>query len=155
LAAPAYDRPRVRVAAVLLVGSRVVLARHRLGDRTYHLLPGGGVEEGETLEAALLREVREETGLECSLGRLLFLNDTIAPDGSRHVVNITFLAHVTGGMLAEHPQDPRVEGLDLMEPAEIAGIDLRPPLGRELAEAAKKDFAVGASYLGALWTEQS
>lgn len=145
--------PRVRVAAVLLLAGHVVLVRHQRGDEVYHLFPGGGVEPGETLEEALRREVLEETGLECRLGRPLFINDSIAPDGSRHVVNITFLAEVTGGELTEHPVDPRIVGQDLVEPGHLPGYDIRPPIASEVAEASIEAFRVPATYLGSLWSE--
>ena len=57
MGAPASDAVRVRVSAVILVDGRLVLVRHRRDGRTYHLLPGGGVEAGETLPAAVSREV--------------------------------------------------------------------------------------------------
>lgn len=153
MAAPAYDQPRVRVAAVILLDGRILLVRHRFGADVYHLLPGGGVEAGETLEQALVREVREETGLECSIGRPLFLNDTIAPAGRRHLVNITFLAEATGGELCMRPDDQRIAGLDIVEVRELPEMDLRPPLANELVAAIDADFRGPCAYLGALWTE--
>ena len=108
MAAPASREPRIRVAALLVIDGRVVLVRHRRGDRVYHLLPGGGVDWGETLSEALRREVREETGLEIDVGPLLFVNDTLDPSGSRHVVNLTFRATHLGGVPTDIPADTRV-----------------------------------------------
>lgn len=108
----------------------------------------------ETLEDALIREVAEETGLQAEIIRPLCVNDTIDPRGSRHVVNVTFLARVTGGSLTETPQDPRVEAVDLVEPSELASLDLRPPLAPFLLEAFEEGIEeVQACYLGSLFVD--
>jgi 8-oxo-dGTP diphosphatase len=62
---PRRPRFRVGVKGVIFRDNRVLLLRRR-EDLALHPgvwdLPGGGLEEGESLEGALLREVREETG---------------------------------------------------------------------------------------------
>ena len=51
------------VAVVFNAGDLLVIAREKDGKQ-YLVLPGGGIEAGETPQRACLRELREETGLE-------------------------------------------------------------------------------------------
>jgi ADP-ribose pyrophosphatase YjhB (NUDIX family) len=140
------------VAAAIVRDGRVLLVRHRKGERTYHLLPGGGVEAGESLAEALEREVAEETGLRCRTGPLLFVSDTIAPDGSRHVVNVTFAAGVSGEASAPM-KEARVEGVEWVEPRELPALDLRPPIAGPLAGALGGGKC--GVYLGRLWRDDA
>lgn len=61
---------RPRVSAVALIhheGKILVGARRRGAYKGTYVLPGGGVELGESLERALVREVKEETGLDVAV----------------------------------------------------------------------------------------
>ena len=151
MGAPASEVPRVRVAALMTVDDRVVCVRHRAGPRTYHLLPGGGVRYRETIAQALEREILEETGLEIAVGSPLFINDTIDPAGTRHVINLTFAAEVTGGEITSHPADRRVESVDLVDPDSLLTLDLRPPIAGFILEALHSDQPCSGRYLGSLF----
>jgi len=143
------------VAAVLPYQGGLVLVRHVKNTIAYHLLPGGGVEAGESIEDALRREVLEETGLVCRLAAPLFISDSIDPDGGRHMVQLTFLASVIGGELAAHPQDPAVVSIEIVDACDLGTLDLRPPMAQALYDASLDDFSIPARYLGALWTEDA
>lgn len=101
-----YDT-RLAAYAVITDGDRVLLARLRIPDAGTWTLPGGGVEFDETVEQAVVREVREETGYEASVGALLGIRHHIVPPARRmhdngrsmKAVQVVFRATVTGGAL--------------------------------------------------------
>ena len=75
------ERPIVAVGAVILDGDRVLLIqRGQEPLKGEWSLPGGAVEIGETLAAALVREVREETSLDVVVGPVVDVLDSIRRD---------------------------------------------------------------------------
>lgn len=83
-------RPRVRVAGVLIEDGKILLIEHKKNDKKYWLIPGGGVDWGESTKEAIIREFKEETNLDIEVNRFLFLSETIAPDKEKHVINLYF-----------------------------------------------------------------
>lgn len=63
---------RPRVCAAIIRNGSILMVHHRDAEREYWTLPGGGVETGETPHQAVVREVKEETGLEAHVCRFLF-----------------------------------------------------------------------------------
>ena len=88
------------VGAILTDGEQILLIRRgHAPEAGRWSLPGGRVEPGETDEQALVREVREETGLEVVPGPLVGAVDRPQPDG-RVLVIRDYAAAITGGTLA-------------------------------------------------------
>jgi 8-oxo-dGTP diphosphatase len=90
---------------VVLDGSRVLLVKRAHEPlKGQWSLPGGAVELGETLQEAVVREVREETGLTIDVGAVVEVFDRVqkADDGriEYHYVLVDYLCHATGGALA-------------------------------------------------------
>ena len=92
--------PRVRknlvVAQAIVQGEEGILLAVRSDLRGWEL-SGGSVEEGETPEAAVCREVWEETGIEVEVDR--FIGDYVRTGFRPHTAKV-FLCHQTGGKLS-------------------------------------------------------
>lgn len=145
--------PRIRVSALLRRGDRILLCRHEKAGRQYWLLPGGGVNGGETLIHALQRELTEEVGIEdLPLEGPIALAESISPVGAavpRHVVHVVFAGHLGERSLeAVTSQDAAVRGHRLFDRDELAEIPVHPPIQRFLRRWQPGDPVV---YLGSIW----
>lgn len=72
-------KKKIRAVAILIKGDKVLLI-HRKNEKEYFVFPGGGVEEGETVEQAVIRELQEETTIDVKINKLLYHH--IYDDGS-------------------------------------------------------------------------
>lgn len=130
---------RVVVNAVLVRGGEVLLARRAAHRKAYPGLwsfPGGHAEPGETLEAALVREAREEIGVAPTAWRRLgAIDDPDAPGGDSVVYHLYAVEAWDGGEPAalgdEHSE------LRWFSPREASGLaDLALDAYRRVFEAA-------------------
>jgi 8-oxo-dGTP diphosphatase len=88
--------PSLAVDLIIEVGSdRILLIRRRNPPHGW-ALPGGFVEYGESLEAAAVREAKEETGLEIELIQQLHTYSDPARDPRGHTVSTVFIARARG-----------------------------------------------------------
>jgi 8-oxo-dGTP diphosphatase len=87
--------PSLTVDLVVLVGGRVVLVERKYEPRGW-ALPGGFVDVGETVEAAAIREAREETGLDVRLLEQFHVYSDPRRDPRRHTASVVFVAEAEG-----------------------------------------------------------
>jgi len=105
--------PTTRVSLIVInEKEEILLARHQKKERSYWVLPGGHLEFGETIEQCALRELKEETSLNAKFQRIVFLSESIAPDNSRHIVNLyALLSEVNSSSAVQisQPEDVLVD----------------------------------------------
>jgi 8-oxo-dGTP diphosphatase len=123
---PAHPLPSCH--ALVRQGDRILLVqRTRPPFVGYWGLPGGGVELGETVEQALVREVAEETGLQVAIQRCLGYTDAIERDQAGrvrwHYVIFYFAAEPVGGDLCPGDDAGAAEWVTMAEARQLQTTD--------------------------------
>lgn len=85
----------IRVTGVLVEDNKILLVKQKVSEKRNWSLPGGKLEQGETIEQGIIREMKEETGLDVEVVRLLYLCDVSASDNT--LLHITFLLKRVAG----------------------------------------------------------
>jgi 8-oxo-dGTP diphosphatase len=133
-------RPYLAVSAAIFRDGRVLIVRRaRPPAHGLYTLPGGGVELGETLEQAITREVREETGLAITPLALVGFREALARDAAgrveRHFVILPFAARWIAGEVALSEE---LAEAHWRKPDELAGLKTTEGLAEIVAAAAER-----------------
>ena len=75
---------------------KILMVKQVHPERTVWMVPGGGIEEGETAAEAVVREMKEETGLDVTVGPMIFHVEEVSEKRGQRFVNF-FMASVSGG----------------------------------------------------------
>ena len=85
----------IRVTGILIENEKILLVTQKVSDKRNWSLPGGKLEQGETIEQGIIREMKEETGLDVEIIRLLYLCDVSASNNT--LLHISFLLKRVAG----------------------------------------------------------
>ncbi len=143
--------PRLRAAAAIFRGNQVLLVKHRKKGREYWLLPGGGVEYGETLSQAVQREIWEETRLKIKVQKLVLVHDSIPADRRRHILNVVFQASITSGK-AVRAETGILREVKFIPLTELKRLTIYPVFLKTLLPKLKKGI-LGKIYTGNSWND--
>jgi len=116
----------IRCQGAILRGDHLLLIRHQrhADGSSYWLLPGGGMEEGETPEVCLLREMKEETRMDVRIERLLMEDDATQFPDSFYEKRLTFLCTPLSDE-ARPGYEPEEEASANYAIVEVRWVDLR------------------------------
>lgn len=145
------NNPRIRVAGVFIENKKILLIEHKKKDKKYWLIPGGGVEWGESTAEALIREYKEETNLDIVIEKFLFLSETIAPNKEKHVINLYFMVKRNENFKSEIKlgNEENLSDLKFLSEEEIENIKLYPNIKDKIIKLLNEEDI--NPYLGLLW----
>src|ERR1700722_17549740 len=131
-------RPILAVSAAVFRGGRALIIRRARAPLLGHFsLPGGGVEVGETLAAALARELMEEVGIEAEIIAFNRHVEAIFPEGSRIRTHFVIASFVARWITGEPSVGDEVDAVDWIDPVAYLPSPTSPELGEVLMSAAR------------------
>jgi len=155
---PVPERFRPSAKAVLIHEGKILVTRNRTpGDHRpdWHIFPGGGQHPGETLDQTLVREVREETGIEVRAGRLLWVRELIAAlrpefpfDPADHAIEFMFEAEFIADHGDAHEEDQYQQATVWLAPQELTDLRFYPSTVLPALLGYIEDGTSGPMYYG-------
>ena len=125
------DRIRVRACGILVEEGSILLARIHspVTNSLVWLPPGGELEFGESVEECLIREFKEEAGLEVKVQSFQFINELIEPPF--HALELYYKVKRTGGepklgVDPERGEDQLLRDLKWISVHDLNSVDLAP-----------------------------
>lgn len=134
--APEANSLKVAVSALVRDEHGRILMIHRTDNDKYSI-PGGGQEVGETVAGAVIREVREETGIDVEVTGIVGVFSNPAhvisyDDGEvRQEFSICFYAKPVGGQLRTSAESKEVKWVS---PEDVSGLDIHPSIQLRITE---------------------
>lgn len=95
-----YKKPSITVDGAIIKNNNILLIKRKNNPyKNCWALPGGFVEYGERTEDAVIREIKEETGLKTSIKKLIGVYSDPNRDPRGHTISVVYLLKITGGEL--------------------------------------------------------
>lgn len=98
---------QVRVTGILIENGELLIVKQKLSEKRLWSLPGGRLEQNETIGQAIIRGMMEETGLNVKILKLLYLCDV---PGMRPIIHLSFLLKKVNGEITmpsnEYDENP-------------------------------------------------
>lgn len=136
-------RPSALIWRVQQNKTEVLLMRYNYGGQDVYALPGGNPDRGEILPETIIREIREELGVNVDIGEMILAGEMLLTERNDDVLHVIFAARNLQGTPALNPAETSALELVWQPIADLPYLNLYPNIGERL-----QPWFSSATYLG-------
>lgn len=119
----------IRPATIVLKEGKVLLVKSKYQDEEFYLFPGGGLEFGETIEEAAVRETFEETGVKVKIKDLFHVNEYIyAKDWNKRSLSMFFIAKVIEILKPSTTDGGKIKQVEWIKLSDLNNYNIKPKI---------------------------
>ena len=138
---------RIRGCGLIEENEKILTLFYRYPKGDVYAIPGGGVKDGELLKDAIIREYREELGIEIEVNELRYVGDMLGSGSRKQTLHVVFNARRIAGEPLVNPKETSATGVVWLEVKKLKDINLYPAVNQPiLKDRNPKD--VQPAYLG-------
>jgi len=130
---------RVRPAALIVRDGAILTMRYQFSGESVYLLPGGNQDPGESLPAALERELAEELGIRVTVEEMLLAGEVLNFNGKEDTLHCLFRATITEGEPHLNPEHTSARSIDWLTCEQLRQVPLYPNFAPYLEAAQSSD----------------
>jgi len=140
----------VRCAGIVKKEDKFLLVKTNYGSGEYWIFPGGGVESGESMRDCVKREIKEETGIDVDIKKLVFVNENLSKENP--MIHFTFLCEPKNDdlIVGSDPdqKEDRIKDVKYMTFDEILNLENFIPeeMKKPLKKAYENNFKQGETF---------
>jgi mutator protein MutT len=117
----------IRAATIVIKDEKLLLVSSKYQEGEFFLFPGGGVEFGETLKEAAIRETFEETGVKVAINDFFHINEYIyAEDWNKRSISIFFTATPIEILEAQTNDNGKIKEVKWIDLRDLDKYDIKP-----------------------------
>ncbi len=138
----------VRPSIIILQDDKILLLKYNYSGHDVYGLPGGNPNAAETLEEALVRELKEELDLTVRVDRLVLVGEVIGAEKKEAALHCVFTGQSVAGIPEINPAHTTALGCEWKDINEIDALNMYPNIGKYIKNLTLQKSPLTNPYIG-------
>lgn len=139
---------KTRPSALIIKDNKILTLKYVYNDQPLYALPGGNVEDNESIKDTLIRELQEELGIDIEVNELFAVAETYNPTKKTNILHLTFTAKIASGVPTPNKEQTTTLGIEWLNIDTLTEKNLYPNISTQIKLSC--DNCHTNKYLGTL-----